>query len=64
MFRQEDHSTCTVDELPTFPVHEYIARMNQALIRKKSIATTDLGMGLDTYYRFIVCADTWPTVPT
>ncbi len=58
MFRREDHSTCTVDELPTFPVHEHITRMNQALIRKKSIAITDLGRDLDTYYRFIVYADT------
>ena len=23
--RREDHRTCTVDESPTFPVHEYIS---------------------------------------
>ena len=23
--RREDHRTCTVDESPTFPVHEYVS---------------------------------------
>lgn len=58
MFRREDRGTYTVDELPTFPVHEYITCMNQVFIRGKSIKITDLGMDLDTYYRFIVCVET------